>query len=136
MNISLSLHVIGIVMWLGGLMIGTRVLKYLQEESHRDVQGVIAGKIWFGFIIPGLTVVTFTGLYQFWSRGAAFYMKQGWFHGKLTLLLGLFVATYLMGEEIKKIRSGAEGSSKRIMMVHGLSSLILILIVSLTLIGR
>lgn len=138
MAYSLSLHLIALVMWVGGLMIGTLLMKNAAVAGEAGNPGVQSGfkKVFRGFIVPGMILATATGLYQFGLRGASFYMKQGWFHAKITLLLGLFVVTFLVGREIGRAASSGQVDGKKAMMLHGITGAILIAVVFITMVGR
>jgi putative membrane protein len=136
MRVSLALHIIGIVMWLGGLMIGTSALRVLISTGNTEEISRFGKKLLFGFILPGLGIVTLSGLYQLTTNGVGLYMKQGWFHAKLTFILVLFAATALLYFEIKKIMNKGAASESRIMMVHGMSGAVLLVAVFMTMLGR
>ncbi|MCO6432605.1 MAG: CopD family protein [Deltaproteobacteria bacterium] len=142
MAYSLAFHIIGIVFWLGGLAMVTRYMQVLCVEGAAsaspalDAFRYMTKRIWYGFVVSGLVIATVSGLYQFLIMGAGYYMKQGWFHGKLTLLVVLYVISWLVGKEVRKTTAGAVLQKKRLVMLHGISSLILVLIVFLTLVGR
>lgn len=142
MEISLGFHVVGLVLWLGGLMIVTLCLKIFCQEFPAEAESglnqfrVKISRIFWGFSVAGAAISLVSGVYQFLARGSAYYMKQGWFHGKLTLVLILFVVTFLVAGEVKKIRRGEVLSPGKVRWLHIASSVCLVLIVFLTLIGR
>lgn len=137
MRYSLALHIIGIVMWLGGLLILTRMMSSLEKLSKESLGLVpIIKKIFYGWILGGLFLTALTGLYQIGIRGISFYMKQGWFHSKLTLVLLLVGVTVALGLQVSKASRGDIVKSKSVMILHGLSAVGLVSIVFLTMLGR
>jgi putative membrane protein len=134
MNISLAVHIISLVMWIGGVLILTRAMHlFAKEGGDLKILQLISNKVYFGWILPGLLLSVGTGVYQLISRGVAFYMKQGWFHAKLTLVLVLIAATVALFFAVKDIRAGIMPKPSRVMGIHGIAGLVLITVVFLTL---
>ena len=135
MQYSLTLHIIGLAMWLPGLMVVTGVMRYFLKagEYSHGARLALSRRYWFALVIPGLVLSTTTGLYQLFSVGMGVYMKQGWFHGKMTLLIVLFVVTALVG---LMLRSDSSPTYKKLTLLHSISGSLLLLIVALTMIGR
>ena len=142
MKISLALHIVGLVMWLGGLMILTRCMKVFSRSLPQEAEEAISAfsttikRIFYGFCLPGALISLLTGLYQVFSMGAAYYMRQGWFHGKLTLILLLFIITFFVARELKKIQNQEILSAKRALALHAASAASLILIVFITILFK
>ncbi len=138
MHTSVAVHLIGIVFWIGSLIVITR---FFNLASDSAVAGSAAyrnlmSRAYFGFSVGGLVLATVTGIYQLSSQGMSYYMKQGWFHGKLTLVLVLVGITVAVGIQIKKLQIGAPVTRKTAGMLHGITSLSFILIILLTILGR
>ncbi len=137
MKISLAFHVIGFVMWGGGMMLLTRILNIFTEQYSTDSKSVqIVRKITFGWVLPGFALSLITGLFQVFYRGAGFYMQQGWFHGKLTLLIVFIVVTVVTLVTVRSLNEGAILSRARLGALHGISSLCVFGIILLTMLGR
>ena len=85
-NLSLTIHIFGFTMLMGGMFVGLRAAR-LDNPSAELIKAVR-----FGYLLAGSLLVFVTGLIQIFDRGFSFYMKQGWFHGKLTLGLLLIAA--------------------------------------------
>ena len=136
MSLSFSFHIIGIVMWLGGLLLITRFISILPEGEVAPEIGAGVKKMFYGWVMGGLALVTITGFYQFLSIGAGFYMKQGWFHAKLTLLIGLYLVSFLTMKKVKVVSEGMNLHPKKVMALHGITGLCLFAMVMLTFLGR
>lgn len=141
MAYSLAIHVIGVVFWLGGLIVLTRLLKMtLADSALPDAARVqVAGMVkrgYFGFVVAGLVLSLLSGLYQLAMNGIGFYMSQGWFHGKLTLVIVLLAATIVFGKQVKSAAAGAPVKAGTVGMIHGIASGSLVLISFMTLVGR
>ena len=123
-------------------MILTRILKIfchqLPAEASAGMDGLrkVVKKLMFGFVLPGVVVAIGTGVFQIVTIGMAYYMKQGWFHAKLSLVLILLVVTFLTFQEVMKVKRGEVLAPSRLIMLHVLSSLSLIVIVFLTILSR
>lgn len=132
-KISVAIHIIGIVMWLGGLLVLTRIFKLFTSSNSfgQPLSGVMS-RIFFGYIIPGTILTVCTGLYQLSYAGMAAYMSQGWFHGKLTLVLILLAVTAICFQSLRKARSGATLSRGMVGALHGLVGLTLLVGVFVT----
>lgn len=137
MQYSLAFHLVGIVLWLGGLIILPRIMSVMNNEGAQAA-GLprIVRRVWFGFIIPGLVITLLTGGLQLSLGGVDVYMKQGWFHGKLTFVMLLLAATVITGLEVSKANHKVALSPGKLHMAHGIAALSLILIVLLTMVGR
>ena len=142
MRYSIALHIVGLVLWLGGLMMLTRILKVFchqfPDEANAAMEGLrkVVKRLMFGFVVPGLLLTCVTGVYQITTMGMAYYMKEGWFHAKLSLVLILLVLTFLTLQEVMKANRKELLAPSRLIMLHVLSSLSLIVIVFLTMLSR
>lgn len=129
MSVSLAFHVLGLVMCFGGLLVVSRVMAIAQNNSSSefaiDYRALLKTyKIW---TLGGLGILLASGLYQLISRGVNYYMSQGWFHGKLTLVLVLIIVVFYMLNLVKRVVDGYEVGKSKFMAVHGIVGLILIL---------
>jgi uncharacterized membrane protein len=95
----LLLHVLGVLLWAGGLVLVTRLLASVVTLAP-DARQAAACALRSGYlkvVFPGFLVAFLTGLYFFLGNpGEQPYMKEGWFHMKLTLLLILMVVDHVM----------------------------------------
>lgn len=137
MKLSLSLHILGIVLWVGTLLMLSMIvfLNQKYDLSKKDFN-IISKKLFFAGILPGVLLSFGSGLYQILTIGFAHYMKQGWFHGKLTFIIILSIVTFVFSLDIKNIQSGKWPSRSKAMAIHGSTGICLILIIFLTMFGR
>ncbi len=139
MQLSLAFHIIGILFWISGLMVVTGLIRYFEsntEAKSGPTYGALTKKYWFGMVIPGLIIALTTGVYQMLLMGIGYYMKQGWFHGKLTMIIILLVVSLIVGNGVSTVRRGESVPAKRFGMLHGVVGSMLLLIVFLTYMGR
>ncbi len=135
--ISLAVHVTGLLFWIGPLLTLTVSLKAVAQSSDKETLMRPINRSWYGFVIPGASLVLVSGLYQLIAyRGMAFYMQQGWFHAKLTAVLVLFLLTGLVGLELRRFHEEGEVRAKRLGMYHGGVSALALIIVFLTILSR
>jgi uncharacterized membrane protein len=137
MKFSLALHLVGIIMWLGGLLMVTRfmALTCCDQKPAGDVAAAVK-KLFFGWVMGGLALATATGLYQVLSVGLSVYMKQGWFHGKLTLIIALMVVSILTLIQVKQVAGGQSVAKSKIMAFHGIAGICMLGIIVLTMVAR
>ena len=133
MGLSLAVHVVGLVMWVGGLMLATRIFTLLiKGGATAALCAPVASRMTKGFIIPGLVLSVISGVYQVMFRGVDFYMKQGWFHTKLTFVILLVIMTGVFVVQTGKFAEGSTPSPGKLMMIHGVAALSLLIISILT----
>ena len=141
MNVVLALHVVGGAMWLVGAMILTRIMKmYLEPNAASAALDSLVKVVFIGFVVAGLAISLTSGMLQLLSyRGddsLVIYMKQGWFHAKLTFVVLMLVVTALIWSSVKSVTSGQVVSRARLTLLHVLCGISLLAIVTLTLVGR
>ena len=86
------LHLSGMVLWVGGLLVTTLILASHAVESGAAAAAALTRaeqKVFRGFIHPGAAISVLTGLLLILS--GPFYMQAGWFHVKLFLAVILVV---------------------------------------------
>lgn len=136
-GISMVFHLLGVIFWMAGLLSLTRTLKgFSESESFREPWTRFAETTWKGFVLGGLGLALASGLYQLLERGIGFYMKQGWFHGKLTFVLVLLMITVALVPEMKKIERRQPIAQKKMAAFHGLVSLSIVAILCFTYLMR
>lgn len=137
MKFSIALHIIGLVLWVGTVLI-LSLSTFLIEKNNLNKKDfpVIANKLLLAGILPGFVLTLFTGLYQIFSMGFSFYMKQGWFHGKLTFLIILTIISVIFAFVIKDFKKNIWPTKGKLMAIHGSTGICFVLIVFLTILGR
>jgi len=86
-------HIIGIVFWVGSLLIVTHVLAVQQAEVSpkvRDALGQLEMRVFKQLAHPGAAIVLLSGIALFLVN-RFYYLHAGWMHVKL-LLVALLVA--------------------------------------------
>ncbi|TRD11358.1 CopD family protein [Erythrobacter insulae] len=126
-------HVIFMVFWLAGLfMLPRQCIYMLDHESGSVGEAKWAermGKLRKIILTPSMIIVWVLGLTLAYSIGA---FSQGWFHGKLTLVLALTgYHGWLVAQTKKMARGERPLSEKRLRMIGEVPGLILVLVVAL-----
>lgn len=140
MNISFAFHILGVVFWAGGLIVLSRILRVftVQDAETENCSRLVkaCGAIWRGFALPGMGIVLLSGIYQTILGGVGVYMKQGWFHGKLTAIMALVGITVYAGLLVARISQGRVVSRGALAFLHGGTSALLAIILFLVYVGR
>src|ERR1035438_10073661 len=89
---TLVFHLIGLVFWLGGLLVVTHTLAMHSEEDSPETRaalGRLESKLLRGLAHPGAAIMVITGFILVGHDPA--YLRQHWLHAKLLLVLVLMV---------------------------------------------
>jgi putative membrane protein len=137
-KIGWILHVLGIILWVGGLLLLTRLLGYHMKAlgqpngvSDQSILFRIEKRMHWLVVFPGLILALLGGLLNLIHYASA-NMKMGWFHAKLTIaliFLGLQIWTIIMVNKL-----AADPPSKKtpiFSIIHGLAGLLLIVVLIL-----
>ncbi|MBX7137189.1 MAG: hypothetical protein K1X83_04325 [Oligoflexia bacterium] len=136
MAISLTLHIVGITLWFGGLIILSsmmRRVKSMSTEAGSELSAVFSRAL-RAFVFGGCVLTVCTGLFQLVHGGVGMYFSQGWFHSKLTLAIVAVVITVMLSLEIKRLSDRSRAG--RLLILHAASGAILIAAVGLTIFHR
>jgi protoporphyrinogen IX oxidase len=138
-NTLVALHIIGIILWTGGLFMLTRHVGMhaeLDSTPQKDLK-VYESKSYYMGVLPGFLLTLATGLWMFFDKGAAYYLSvdEGvWgstFHLKFTLVVLLIAADQFFHMRMRRFHQKGEGKRKLFMAIHGVSALFFIVIVLL-----
>src|SRR3954453_16629396 len=89
---SFVLHLLGAVLWTGGLLAMSRALAPMAKQPAAQRPGLAYLGARFNILaLLGALLSIPSGLYQLslWPDGA--FRHTGWLHGKLTLIVGLVI---------------------------------------------
>ena len=135
-----AFHLIGLFVWMGGLLFLTMLLARAAADpdgSLKDRLFALARRMYFRVTLPGLGIAFTMGVLLIVDsiqnpadpeRGSVF--KQGWFHAKLLGVIILLAVDHLLMRAVKKGPAGA--TPGRFHALHGVTALLLITIVVLT----
>jgi uncharacterized membrane protein len=80
----LALHMIGLIMWLGGLLAALYIMRPLASIQHDDTGRVVQG-LFHAIVHPGLLMVLATGIFLLFLKSHL--LAERWFQVTLALFL-------------------------------------------------
>lgn len=129
-----AFHIIAMVAWFAGLFYLPRLFVYHAESNDAislERFKVMERRLYYGITWPAGIVTTLLGIWLV-SYNPNYYLKAGWMHGKLTLVLLLWGYHMLCGYYLKRFARNNNRKSARFFRVYNeLPTLLLIGIVLL-----
>ncbi|MEZ4462862.1 MAG: CopD family protein [bacterium] len=130
-------HIVGLILWLGGLITLARLLGHhvsLTSKEAREALVPFERKSYFMAVLPGFLLALGSGLTLLVMNGPKIYFAPGsaWgmtFHIKLTLILVLIVLDQLIAAKMRKVHREDTGNRGFFMATHGIVGLLMIVIV-------
>jgi len=107
LNWALVAHIIGIIYWLGGLIVAGHVLMRLGNESSPDARtalGDFEDKLLKRIVHPGAAITVLAGIGILAADPE--YLRQTWLHIKLVLVVVLIALDLLMTARFRAYRAG------------------------------
>ena len=133
---ALVFHIIGLVFWIGGLLVTTTVLALHTREASLESPPVLEHlevKLLTGMAHPGAAITVLAGLTLLWIQPDAFH--QHWLHAKLFLVAILIALDLIVYTRAKAFHKGQIKLGRRECMTpHGAISLVFLGIVILVMI--
>jgi len=132
----LVFHIVGLVFWLGSLLVVTQILGIHTEESSPETRvtlGRLESKLLKGLAHPGAAIMVVTGfLLVSENRG---FLHEHWLHAKLLLVVILVALDLRLTFRARAFQQGTvEISRRECMILHGAISLVFLAILVLVLI--
>ena len=119
---TLVFHILGIVFWLGGLLVVTHLLASDAESESAEVHEVlnrVEGKLFKGIAHPGAIITVISGAILI-STNPQYYAHAAWLHAKLFLVVLLIVLDAITYIRAKAFHAGKITlRRKECMMLHG-----------------
>ena len=129
----LVFHLIGLVFWLGSLLVVTHVLAIHSEEPSaegRAALGRLEIKIFKGLAHPGAALMVLTGIILISQN--PLYLREHWLHAKLLLVTVLIVLDLRVYHRTTAHLAGrVELRRRECMALHGAVSLVFFVILIL-----
>lgn len=94
-----AFHIIAMVAWFAGLFYLPRLFVYhadTQDETSNERFKIMERRLYYGITWPAALLTTVLGLWLL-SYNPNYYLKAGWMHAKLTLVLILWGYHLLCG---------------------------------------
>ncbi len=105
---TLVFHVVGFVMWIGGLMIATQVLMQHAEAATEDARralGTLANKVMSSMALPGALLALVSGAILV-ATNPAYYLHARWLQLKLVCVLILIVLHLVGASRARDVLAG------------------------------
>ncbi len=126
---TLVFHVIGLVFWIGGLLIVTQVFAQHSEERSLEARESLArieGKLLRGMANPGALLTVATGIILVLIN-RAYYLHAHWLHAKLALVVVLIGLHWAVLSRSKSVLTGGTDVERRTWItLHGVIALVFI----------
>ncbi|MCE0723701.1 MULTISPECIES: protoporphyrinogen oxidase HemJ [Legionella] len=129
-----AFHIIAMVAWFAGLFYLPRLFVYhadTQDEKSLNRFKIMEKRLYYGITWPAAIVTTLLGLWLL-SYNPSYYLKAGWMHAKLSLVVILWIYHLLCGHYLKAFAQNKNQKSPRFFRIYNeLPTLLLIGIVIL-----
>jgi len=126
---TLVFHILGIVFWLGSLLVVTHVLASDADSESAEVHEILSrleAKLFNGIAHPGAIITIISGVTLIYGN-PAYYLHAAWLHVKLLLVAILIVLDAVTYIRAKAFHAGRNTlRRKQCMMLHGGIALIFI----------
>lgn len=128
---TLVFHIIGIVFWVGSLLVITHLLaQHTQEESPaaREAMARAESKVLRGLAHPGAAIALITGVLMVLTN-PQYYLHAHWLHIKLSLVLVFIILDLLVAFRVRAYATGRREITRGLCMAwHGALALVFTLI--------
>lgn len=133
---ALVFHIMGLVFWIGGLLVTTTVLALHTQQDLPQTRVPLEHlevKLLKGMAHPGAAITVLAGMTVLWIQPS--YLHEHWLHAKLILVLVLIALDLFVYMRAKAFHKGEIKIERReCMILHGAVSLVFLGIVILVLI--
>jgi protoporphyrinogen IX oxidase len=132
----IGFHLIGVVLWMGGLLAFSRILGYHSKElpSARPRFTFVEGRLNWLVAIPGAVITIVFGVWIAVQHGMVWFRVASWMHWKLALVAAVAIIHIVLTIKHRQIlRAHPEAPMNRALYaaLHGTVGLLLIAIVLL-----
>jgi len=132
----LVFHLIGLVFWLGSLLVVTQVLAIHTEEASPETRATLArleARLLKGLAHPGAAIMVITGAMLVYHEPE--FLRQNWLQAKLCLVAILILLDLRLTFRARAFQKGeVELSRRECMILHGGISLVFLAILTLVMI--
>jgi putative membrane protein len=133
---TLVFHILGLVLWIGGLLIVTNLQARQAEETSSEARaalGRMAMRLLNGMVNPGALLTVVSGVILI-ATNSSYYLRAAWLHSKLALVVVLIGLHGVVWSRSKRLVAGQSEFRRRDWMtLHGVIALIFVGILILVL---
>src|SRR5688500_4204910 len=105
----LIFHILGFILWMGGLLDMTRILGYHVKEENSVQQRLswMERRMFFFVATPGMFITLAMGVMLFFSQGGfqGYLLTSAWFHIKICMVLLLIGVHFLVAKQILSLQA-------------------------------
>ncbi len=131
-QLAITLHLVGIIFWIGGLGARLILLNSVRSDANEDVRSQlyqVQRGIHLMMETPGLVVALMAGLFLIHATKVTFH--QSWFMAKIALVLGVIVVGLLASRQLKAFNaSGRVGQALGLFAVLVVFTLLILVAVA------
>ena len=124
----LTFHLLGMVLWAGGLLTISRMAAYhtAEEAPVQPRLAWVEGRMYWLVAVPGAVISVITAIGML-ATSPVDYAGQGWFHGKMALVGLLIVLHALLHVKLRGLKADPANAKKALFSaIHGTIGLTLI----------
>lgn len=129
-----AFHIISMVAWFAGLFYLPRLFVYHVDAKDRESKErfcIMERRLYYAIMYPAACATTVFGLWLI-TYNKDYYLKVSWMHGKLVLVLILWVFHVFCGYSVRKFAAGHNNHTSRFYrIINELPTLLLISIILL-----
>jgi uncharacterized membrane protein len=111
---TLVFHVVGFVMWIGGLMIAMQVMMQHAEAATEDARralGTLANKVMNSMALPGAVLTLASGAILI-GTNPAYYLHARWLQLKVACVLILIVLHLVGASRAREVLAGRGAATR------------------------
>jgi putative membrane protein len=126
----LVLHLLGMVFWIGALLLATKLLSTRSRETNPDTRQTLANverALFRGWAHPGAAIMVLTGI-GLVATNTSYYLRAGWLHAKFLLVLLLIGVHFWIYRRMRAVTAGGDFTRGESAGLHGGVALIVALI--------
>lgn len=115
-----AFHIIAMVAWFSGLFYLPRLFVYHAASSDAlsvERFQLMERRLYYGITWPAALLTTFFGFWLF-SYNPDYYLKEGWMHAKLGLVLLLWIYHVLCGHYLRAFSQNKNKKSERYFRIY------------------
>jgi uncharacterized membrane protein len=122
-EIARTLHLLGVVFWVGGMGARLLLLGSVTAETPESVRGQLyeaQRRVHLRMEVPAFLIALLAGLFLMYAAGVTF--RQTWFSMKVLLLVGVIFVDLLASRRFRAIRASGDAGG-----AAGLTSALVVL---------
>jgi putative membrane protein len=115
MLLTKAFHIIAMVAWFAGLFYLPRLFVYHSDATDKislERFKIMEKRLYYGIIWPSGLITTLLGLFLI-TANTDYYLRAGWMHAKLVLVLFLWIYHLTCGFYLKKFNRDLNSKSTR-----------------------